>query len=351
MFCLVLMDIRRDLTYKFKFIWIAVIFLVLILQMGLRWQCGTDWQPYYDSFQAVTSVSDVFSDNITRTEIGYGFLSLAVRLTIDNYSLFLIIHAAVYYWLIYLSAKQICPSLSFFIVIFYSFSIGVLGSNRQLLALGLCCYGWRYVISGNKIAFFSIVTLACFFHRSALIFSIYYFFDRRYSVFQIASVCLSGFVLGKSNLPQEAFASYLGFLGESAESKAEWYSNKSNLSDHQLSYLGIVRRILVTAICGYHYRILSPRNKYYVLLFNGYCAGLFIYLTFGDSLLILVNRGSLYFNVTESFMMAGIVYFHQMKRGGLVLVSAVFLYSIIIFFQSISVYYELFVPYKTVFGP
>jgi hypothetical protein len=74
-----------------------------------------------------------------------------------------------------------------------------------------------------------------------------------------------------------------------------------------------------------------------------------IYFLFASSLLILVNRGSLYFNIMESLLIScQLLVFNRNKDKAYVLI-VLFLVSIILLFQSIAAYQELFIPYKGLF--
>jgi hypothetical protein len=65
--------------------------------------------------------------------------------------------------------------------------------------------------------------------------------------------------------------------------------------------------------------------------------------------LILVNRGSLYFNVMECFLLASqfLIIKSRLERSYLLFLLLVI--SFFLLYQSISVYSDLFVPYKGVF--
>lgn len=340
-FCVDLGPKRRNILY-------GVLFLVHILQVGLRWETGTDWIVYRDNFESTTSLEMVFLGVLDGFEIGYGLFVYSVRYFTDNYVVFLFIHSVIYYLLVFKANKKLSPYPVVSLLLLYAANIGILGSNRQLIALAICLYSLQYVFSKRPIFFFSLVALASLFHTTAIIFVIYYFLNRDFKKYQILLIIALSFIVGKTSLPNMFFSGFGSILGGTAAMKAEIYSNTDKISDSSLSLIGLIRRLVYFGIFLYNYDKLAGKNNTYKLLFNGFAFGLAFYFLFSSSLIILVNRGSLYFNVMESFLLASqLLLFVSKDRWYLLLFIS--LYSILLFFQSISAYDDLFIPYKGVY--
>ena len=150
------------------------VYSLLVFQVGLRWQTGTDWESYLLHFEEITNISDVFL-TVTGFEQGYSFFVLIIKSIWNSYTAFLLAHAIIYYALVFSAFKKFSPYLFISILVFYATNMGVLGANRQLIALGICLYALRYVVDRNVIKFFLLIGLAFLFHSTAIMFIVYYF--------------------------------------------------------------------------------------------------------------------------------------------------------------------------------
>jgi hypothetical protein len=124
---------------------------------------------------------------------------------------------------------------------------------------------------------------------------------------------------------------------------------KDDLQEAGLGIVGLIKRLLFIALFTYNYSFLTNKLTYYKVLYNGYVFGTVMYFLFSGSLLILVSRGSLYFNIMESLLISCqfLVLYKRLDREYvffiLLFISIVFLY------QSIALYPDLFNPYKSLF--
>ncbi|TDP00904.1 EpsG family protein [Flavobacterium sp. 245] len=343
------LDFCIDLDVKKKNTLYRILFLILVFQVGLRWETGTDWIVYRDNFENTTSIQMVLLGVLDGFEIGYGLFVYFIRNLTDNYVIFLFVHALIYYLLILKSNKQLSPYPIVSLLLLYVTNMGVLGSNRQLLALAICLFSLQYVFINKKaLYFFPLVAFASLFHTTAIIFAVYYFLDRDFKKYQIILVLGLSFIIGKTSLPSLLFSGFGSMLGGTAAMKAEIYSNTDKIQDASLSLIGLIRRIMYFVLFLYNYDKLAQKIKSYRLLFNGFAFGLAFYFLFADTLIILVNRGSLYFNIMETFLLTSQLLLFVAKDRGYVLFF-ISLYSILLFFQSISAYDDLFIPYEGIF--
>ena len=341
-------EVRTNISERYKKVLYSIIFFYLIFQVGLRWETGTDWIPYYKHFTESGSLEKIFVDVLLGFEIGYGYFVYITKLFTDNYTCFLIIHALIFYFLVFKANKVVSPYPLISMFIFYSSTMGILGSNRQLIALSICLYSLKFILDEKPIKFFLAIALAFSFHTSALFFLVYYFLNRDFKKYLTIIFLLLAIIVGKSSIPTHVFSSFAEFLGGAASVKAESYSD-SQLSATSLSLTGLVRRLLFFILFLTNYDVLVKKWKPYRLIFNGYLFGLGIYFLFKDSFMILVGRGGFYFNVMECFLLASqLLLFKSTKERSYILFVLV-LYACLIFFQSISEYSSLFLPYKGLF--
>jgi len=325
------------------------LFLLLVVQTGFRWETGTDWTPYLENFKNTDNIAIVVVNSLIGFEPGYGFFVYLVHTFTDSYTVFLVIHAFIYYLLIFKANNKISPFPFVSLLLFYVSTIGVLGSNRQLIALSICLYSMQFIYIKQPSKFFSLVILAFFFHTTALIFLVFYFLNRDFKKYQVFGILLFSFIVGNTSLPNFLFSNLGNILGEASASKALIYSEKGSLGDFSLSTLGIIRRFFYFFIFFISYDSICKKFISYKLLFNGFLFGLIFYFLFSNSLLILVNRGSLYFNVMEVFLITCQLLIFRRNRDKFIFLVLFFFYSFYLFFQSISVYSDLFLPYKGVF--
>lgn len=327
----------------------VALYILFVGQVGLRWETGTDWMPYLDNFLISDNVDVVLVNSVLGFEIGYGLFVFCIRILTADYTVFLTIHALVYYFLVFKSNKFISPYPFVSLLLFYVSTMGMLGSNRQLIAIAVCLYSLQYIVTKKPVKFFVLIFLAFLFHTTAIIFSVYYFLNRDFKKYQVHTILILAFIIGKTTIPNLFFSGLGSLLGGASETKAEFYAEKDILGDSALSIVGLIRRLLYFLVFYWSYDKLVEKLKIYKLLFNGFLFGLVFYFLFSNSLLILVNRGSIYFNVMEVFLITSLLYLFKTNKDRMIIVVVLFVYSFYMFFQSINTYPDLFLPYKGIF--
>jgi hypothetical protein len=344
-------DLRLKLTDFQSKALLIFLYIVIVVQIGLRWETGTDWNTYLENFKATENYSIVLINSLTGFEIGYGTFVFLVKKICDDYSVFLFFHALIFYWGIFRVARKCSPYFFISLMFFYATNLGVVGSNRQLLAIIICLYSLNFVFERKPLYFIITVGVACLFHTTAFLFGIYYFLNRNFKILIVVSVLVIAFVIGKTSLPFLVFSKFGGVFGELASGKVTAYTENAteNLADANLSVIGLFKRLVFIAIFTFNYSFLTIRLYYYKVLYNGYVFGMAIYFLFASSLVILINRGSLYFNIMESLLISCqfLVFYKRTDRA--ILYFILFLISIVLMYQSVSGYPDLFDPYKGIF--
>lgn len=344
------LELRSNLTQEQHRAMAFFVFCLLVFQVGLRWQTGTDWDSYLLHFEEINTVADVFN-SITGFEQGYSFFVLAVKSIWNSYTGFLMAHALVYYILVFSAFKKLTPYFFISITLFYATNMGVLGANRQLVALGVCLFALRYVLDRSYIKFFLCIGFAFFFHSTAIMFAIYYFLHRDIQRFWIFAILIVSFIIGKTGLPFFLF-SFLGDnIGGMGSAKVLYYTERYQEDSelYRLGVMGLVKRLVFIGLFIYNYEYLTTKLSYYKLIFNGYFVGLIIYFLFSSSILVLVNRGGLYFATMEVLLLASQFLLLKDKNHKVGMLIIIFLASIFLFYQSLANYADLFIPYKGIF--
>jgi hypothetical protein len=328
---------------------LVIVFVLFVGQIGLRWEMGTDWIPYHEHFEQDHTWESILLNVVIGFELGYGLFVWLIHSASENYTVFLLIHALIFYTLILKANNRLSKYPILTLLLFYALMMGLTGSNRQLLAIAVCLYSLKYAINRNLAAFLLCIVVATLFHTSALLFSIYYLLNRdlkRRTTFLLLGLSI---VIGFSSIPAFVFNSIAGIFGDTFSHKAEYYIEGSSLGGASLSVLGLVRRILVLFVALYFYKPITQRVPTFRIVFNGYLAGLILYFLFAHSLLIVVNRGSLYFSVMEAFILGSIPVALKGDSTRKIALGALFIFSIVAFYQSISAYPDLFIPYQGIF--
>lgn len=347
LFFLNILDTYNIISKKYNSVIYFSLCLIIILIVGLRWETGTDWTPYLQNFYNTTSLEIVLVNALTGFEVGYGLLVLSIRSLTENYTYFLILHSIVFYFLIFYFNKKASPYPYLSFLLFFVSTMGVLGSNRQLLALSICLFALQFLINGKRIFFLTSIILASFIHSTAFIFFIYYFLNRDFSKFIILFSIVLAIIIGNTTLPVTLFGRVANLIGVASAQKADFYKDSVDIAT--LSIIGLIRRLFYLLLFMFNYNTLKNKVKYYKLLFNGYVFGLIFYFLFSNSLLILVARGSLYFNVMENVLLASLLLLFDNKRDRVILAFLLTIYAFFLFRQSIAPYPDLFLPYKGVF--
>jgi hypothetical protein len=345
------LDVRVNLTDSQRNLLIFILYVIIVVQIGLRWETGTDWNAYLKNFETSDDFTIVVLNSLTGFEIGYGTFVFFIKKMFNSYSAFLFIHALIFYWGIFRVAKKYSPYFFIALMFFYATNLGVVGSNRQLLAIVVCLWGLEFVFERKPIKFLLTVALASLFHTTAFLFGVYYFLNRNFKTVTVVTILIVSFVIGKTGVPFWVFSKFGGIFGELAASKTTAYTEgaKDVLAEGGLGVIGLLKRLVFIAIFTVNYPFLTQRLSYYKLLYNGYVFGMVIYFIFASSLVIMVNRGSLYFNIMESLLISCQFLLLQKSLDKAYVFFILLIISIVFLFQSVSPYPDLFDPYKGLF--
>jgi hypothetical protein len=342
-----LLEVTLPLSPGLKRALYLLAYLLLIFQVGLRWETGTDWDHYLAQFEAVTDFSST-APSLSSPEYGYNISVWLIKSISSNYSVFLLLHAAIFFALVFNSIGRYTGILCLPLMLFYAETMGVMGSNRQLIAVAIGFFGLRYLYDGQIYRFLFFVALACMFHTSAIILLLFLIFRTPIRTRAVCLIVVAAIAIGLSPLPQLLFSRVGDLLGGDEFTKASYYLANSpmSLSDSGLSSLGLIKRICFLALFLQNRTSLSARLKYYNLMLNGYIVGVALYFACARSLLIVVSRGSLYFDILEPLLLASQLIVLRQKSSRVIVAGALCVAAFLFFFQSISLYPELFIPYK-----
>lgn len=343
-FCIILLIfsfyevISYERGVKIFLLWVS--FLGAVFIIGGRWETGTDWSPYLYFFND----SEIWKDVLEtwKIEIGYGIFNWIIKNITDNYSFFLFLHAVFFYGLIIIAFSKLVryPQTAF--MIYFASNLGIVGSNRQLIAAALMLYGIVFLSKNNRRKYVFLLLCSFSFHATALVGAIYLFLNRYVSKKWIWMSLVLALIIGLSPLPLKLFGS-IELLGNHFASKTEAYLENIETG---LNLMGVLKRISFFMFFFYIRDKMLNEYPSYNLLFNGYWFGILIYLMFSSSLPIMISRGSLYFNIMEPLLFSSYLVLIKKQINKVFYLFVLFVLSILLMYQSINLYPSIFDPYK-----
>lgn len=349
LFIFSILEFYFKLNIKLKNILIGITFFIIVLQYAFRWETGTDWSSYLEHFIAVTNLNS-FKNLDNLFEPGYNILVYIFKLFSASYSGFLLLHSLIYFSIMFSSIREYSNNPLLTLTIFYTSTIGIMGSNRQLLALSICLYGLRYIFTQKK-KFYIFVGLACFFHITALLFILYLFFNKEINIKYIVLLIFAAIIIGKTEIPINVFSVLTSYFTGITSDKSKFYLSELNSLDKDvsLSILGLIKRLALLALFYINRKKMRQINSYFNLFFNSYVFSLIIYFLFSSSLMILINRGSIYFNFSEIFLLS--IFLFSVTSPIIRNIAFIFILFLsgTFFYISINPFKEYFIPYKGIF--
>jgi len=331
-------------------IMLPIAWLLIVGTMALRWDLGTDWRSYLGFYERFANWNDFYYGPPV-FEKGFWILNIVAKEIYDNYTFLLCIIEGTFFTLLFRFFRFSTPYVLLCILLYYCLFMGITGSNRQLLALVICLSGLKSLIEGNKLKFIGLVILASFFHATALLFFVFLFLNINIPAGIVIAIIVTCYIVGHTKLPFAVFSTVAGVSDHNAE-KVEIYlkTAKSALEQAQVSTLGIIKKILLPSIFLLTRKKIVEKYKYYNYFLNGYLFGVAFYFLFYNSLLVMISRGSVYFNAMEPILLSFQLLVIKDKKAKNIVLLLLCLFSIVFFFQSIKSYPEIFIPYKSIFN-
>lgn len=325
-----------------------IILIYLVIQVGFRWETGTDWNSYLNHFTNI-SLKNFTDATEGFYEVGYNIFVLTCKLISNNYSFFLVIHSLLFYILIFKSFKYFTPNIFLCLLLFYALNLGLLGSNRQLLALAIGFYSLRFLIKSWNFTFLLFIIIASFFHMSAILFLIYYFLKNKISLFKLLALFTIAATIGFLIMPK-VFNLEFSFLPAGYTlMKLLTYLEKSETTTFVYPIFGLLKRTIIVSYFLINRSKFSKYNPLFNIVLNGYLIGILFFLLFSYTIPLMISRGSIYFNIMEPILLSYIILLYKDMYIKYLIIILLTIFSILLLSQSISPYKDLFDPYKGLF--
>ena len=286
-------------------------FTLLVLFIGLRNETGNDWYPYLDYYESLGTNFEIEN----HFEVGYQFFSKAFSWIGLSYPQFLflstLIYLSIYFWVF---SKNKCSNV--LVLLFYSsYLLGLMGTGRQVLALGLCLLAGQFLLEGKKRNFFITVFIAFLLHKAAIIFFLAYFFinknisNKNYLFIIIGSIIFSslqGFIY--------IILNFFGQLSSKIQDQLNAYivSDGSSpiyyVDDFKLLFLLYAKRIIFALFFIFSKRFIKKSIFQYNFYLNCYVFSLVLFFIFYNTFPAIAVRISLYFYIYDLFLFCIILF-------------------------------------------
>lgn len=224
----------------------ALVFLILFIFIGFRYEIGLDWAFYSDMFDG--------QDFTLAIEPGYSLLSLLMSNFLSYWwfqaliTLGSIISFMAYFRLF--TGKYVSCILIFFV---YQFGFNS-EALRQVIALTLVLLGYVAFLKQNSLKCYILIALACTFHVSALIAIMPIMFMSMHRIAFLRVACIAGMLLAIFNIYVIDIILSLtsGFIHNGFVDKVLWYGNDENAGS--ILTFSIVFKILIVLLFELRWR-------------------------------------------------------------------------------------------------
>lgn len=338
----------------------VIIFLfcsLFILLGGLKWNTGTDWNPYYYNF-----LNSVTYDNAINSpasfEWGYSVLNFIINSSTGSFTVFLLVFTffTVYFKYKVLISNDFISYALFGLFCFYCYSIGDIIAWRQAFAISIVFFSVFFIIRRNFFPFLLCILIASLFHRSAIICIIlYYIYSINLSKNWMLIIFLSSMTLGilifnlkisSFNIPflsgLEAFSNY--------QEKLDAYNEIGQVSygqvDSKLSnFLGYLRKAVFVLPMIF---FVKKEDKITYSLMGITIFGSVIYFILG-AIATDFKRLAGYFDIFDILLIPAILYgvHNQKLRYMLIFLYAIFM--LLRLYTSLFNFWDVYNPFITIF--
>ena len=354
--------LEMRLTRNAKLSLIALSYVLLVLFVGLRWQVGNDWAQYYDYYQHVSSMRDHYDVFLMGQsyEIGYRLISVWIKNTGLPFAGFNLIYAAIYLGIIFLSFKHDNFRISGWLILqlYAPFILGLMGTMRQVMAIAICMFSIRYLLSKDWRRFLICVGLATAFHISALVFLVAWPLARiRLTVrrvWMVVAIVVVASLLNVGSLAVKYGVNYSSLL-HSADLDQKLVLEQEAMPEQfqfaagaGITVFWTVSRLATLLLCIACFRFFSEDADQ--LYFKLYLVGVVMLLLLSGPMVVLAERASLYFTIFQMHLMA--VPTQKLRRPIFRKLYCAALIAVSLSRLCTSLYLQhprIFVPYKWVF--
>lgn len=347
-FILVLFSFIFSKKQNEKILYFFIAFLFFILSF-IRWEVGTDWNMYFNTFY-VGSIEKMYSVK----EIGFRVLNYIVYKIFPSYTLMLFFLAVILFIFKYTTLYKLSyvPLLS--LLMAFCLEKGDIFFVRQSIAIAITFYSTKYIIKKEKLKFILCIVLASFIHKSSFIFIFAYFVfnkfnlrRRHYCLLIIFSFVL--YIYGREilsffiiNLPDNPYKQKLLY----------YFSNdatggyKSYMSKELIFLSSLINRLfLISVFFIFWKKIDIYMKKLFSIYFISFLGFVCVFRISQD-----ISRLTLPYEVFQLVIFPSIYKNIKSKETKIIFILIAILYLYLKLLSGLSSWPEAFIPYNTIFN-
>lgn len=339
--------LEHQRRYNFhRALFVFSLFSIVLLE-SIKFDSGIDFWNTYNHYQFF-----ILNDTRDRYEFLYKYVVYFFRNVLNfNYPFFLFFYYSVIYSLYYFSFNKITKYPITALLLVFACTVGLFGSNRQLLAIAIGFFAYIYFLKEKKISYLFFILIATFFHYSAFIYVFLLFLDRRIND-KIWIVTL--FALLLLNITGINFTIFNFVISNFAPEKIVNIIKGYNIgfakmqSNYYMFVIGIIRRSFPILLMIRYKNILSNRSLYQLLL-NTLFFSLAVYIFFFGKIEYMSSRVSVYFIIFEVVLYVWLIpVMNKMGKKNLYLIFLL-LFAGLEFIKYVFSDPTPFIPFKTLF--
>ncbi|WP_428070027.1 EpsG family protein [Chryseobacterium gambrini] len=319
----------------------------IVLLESIKFDSGMDFWNTYNHYQFFK-----LNDTRYRYEFLYKYLVFFFRNILNfSYPFFLFFYYSVIYGLYYFSLNKVTKYPISALLLLFACTVGLFGSNRQLLAIALGFFAYVYFLKDKKIFYLAFVLIATLFHYSAFLYVFLLFLDRRISdkIWMVTIVVFLLLNITGFNLKIFNFIIY-NFAPEKISDIIRGYNTgfPEMQSNYYMFIIGIIRRSLPIFLMIRYKNFLQDKS-YYQLLLNTLFFSLATYVFFFGKLEYMSSRVSIYFIIFEIILYVWLIpVMNKIYKKNYYLLFVILLASIE-FVKYVFSGSSPFIPFKTLF--
>ncbi|MFF2018635.1 EpsG family protein [Paenibacillus sp. NPDC058177] len=337
---------------KIKKTIVTIISLFFLVLSTIRWQRGTDWNPYFNFF---SNIQNIPLENNNLFEVGYKYLNYFVSLISKEYTFFLFICALI----VFIFQRKAIINLSSItaskddgvtypltmLFIMWSLYLGNIFTVRSTLAYIILLHSIIYIRDKKKVQFIIFVIIATLFHRSSIIFFLAYFIYhfRLTKITIISCIITIPLILHFSS---DILILLSKILGGSYEYKVFNYI----YNDRQGSeYAGLINTVFLLFVFLFIYWRNDRSDSHFLGMFNLFFFGAILYFgTYLNS--VSLTRMALPFMMCQIYLIPYIFNVVKNNKIKIIVFLVFFVYLAMRYYSVLSVYWDLYIPFKTIFN-
>lgn len=328
---------------QFSFIFLLILLVVL---EGSKWESGIDFANCYHHF--IHILLPQYKSNYEVLYDALVFLFASLKL---SYSAFLFIYFTGVYVLYYFAINKLTENRITALLFIFVISIGLMGSNRQVMALALGFFGAAFGLPSRKWLFVAFVCCSTLIHQSAFFLLPLVFMEKAWKIRIWIVLMFFALLLQITGWAGKIF-NYLvfSFGPEISIYRAKIYTQMIPLKFNIVGFvLGICRRLLPIILMFLFQNSLNNKKHYYLVL-NILCLSLFLYILMYHDLEYIISRIGVYFLIFEAILYSWLVADIRKSKYKWMFVGIYVMFCGFLLWKNTSQFPELFFPFKTIFG-